>query len=122
MDALEQSACQPELANLLAKSLHRILQLGGEQTVVSFRSLDFVSRLLKVACIQAQEFKRSRNDNLSGENGSSSCELDPNWLKCMGTCLDLFNEYLSLQTMQKFQFCITQHVLIACLFCSGKKG
>ncbi|KAF5183051.1 Beach domain-containing protein b [Thalictrum thalictroides] len=108
MDALEQSACNPELANVLAKSLHRILQLATEQSAASFKSLDAISRLLKVVCIQAQEFRRCRNNNLVMENkllerpphqngqSSGTSEMDQCWLKCMETSLDLFKEYLSL--------------------------
>ncbi|KAF9610456.1 hypothetical protein IFM89_022420 [Coptis chinensis] len=107
LDALEQSACHPELANIIMKSLHRILQLAGEKTVASFKTLDAVSRVLKVACIQAQEFRRSRINNLPVENGyvkglptqscqgSGSAEFDQSWLKCMVTSLDLLSEYLS---------------------------
>ncbi|XP_042508929.1 BEACH domain-containing protein B-like isoform X1 [Macadamia integrifolia] len=105
LDALEQSVCQPEIANVLAKSLHRILQLATEKTVASFKTLNAIPRVLKVACVQAQEFRRSgcisplvENEFTEGENyqSSSSIERAQSWLKCMKTSMELFTEYLSV--------------------------
>ncbi|KAK9165680.1 hypothetical protein Scep_000871 [Stephania cephalantha] len=99
LDALEQSACYPELASVLAKSLHRILQLTVEQTTLSFKSLDAISRVLKVACIQAQEYRRSESFS-PVEKGSalsiSPNKMDQSWLKCMETILDLVTEFLAI--------------------------
>ncbi|KAL5705340.1 hypothetical protein ACHQM5_023655 [Ranunculus cassubicifolius] len=125
MDALEQSACHPELAYVLAKSLHRILQLGGEQSVASFKTLDVVSRLLKVSCIQAHEFRRSRSNKVENgfveehapENNSSSSpsEMDSNWPKCIEASLDLFNEYISVAEDAKSSV-LHNSTCIDCLF------
>ncbi|KAJ0086389.1 hypothetical protein Patl1_08678 [Pistacia atlantica] len=67
LDALEQSAYNPEIAGVLAKSLLRILQLSAEKTISSFKTLDAVPRVLKVACIQAEE---SRSPELASMHGS----------------------------------------------------
>ncbi|KAK9930220.1 hypothetical protein M0R45_027267 [Rubus argutus] len=59
LDALEQTACNPEVSSALAKSLLRILQLSVEKTIASFKAVNAFPRVLKVACIQAQESRRS---------------------------------------------------------------
>ncbi|KAH7567643.1 hypothetical protein JRO89_XS07G0111300 [Xanthoceras sorbifolium] len=98
LDALEQCACNPEIANVLAKSLHHILQLSAEKTIASFKTLDAVSRVLKVACIQSQESRRSENISSSDHNPqiSDSCETTQNWHQCMETCMELFMEFWSV--------------------------
>ncbi|XP_068657011.1 BEACH domain-containing protein B [Aristolochia californica] len=109
LDALEQSACNPEIASILAKSLHRILQLSGEQTLVSFRTLDTATRVLKVSCIQAIELQRLRSlsspsrgelsvetDATKGQEiAGSSDSASKSWIRCMEDNLELFTEYLS---------------------------
>ncbi|XP_058069394.1 BEACH domain-containing protein B isoform X3 [Magnolia sinica] len=106
LDALEQSACNPEIASVLAKSLQRILQLAGEQTLASFRTLDASARVLKVACIQAQELRRLVNLSPPAESEfhegvlpkywqiSTSAKTANIWIKCMEDSLELFTEYL----------------------------
>ncbi|KAJ4967218.1 hypothetical protein NE237_019067 [Protea cynaroides] len=108
LDAFDQSVCQPEIANVLAKSLHRILQLATEKTIASCKTLNAISRVLKVACVQAQEFRRSRCISTLNETqfmegmlpqnyqSSSSMERAQSWLKCMKTSMELFTEYLSV--------------------------
>ncbi|KAI3896170.1 hypothetical protein MKX03_000290, partial [Papaver bracteatum] len=100
LDALEQSACIPELARALAKSLHRILQLTVEQTIASFKTLDALSRVLKVACIQAHEFKRPENfsssDVIESAEATSSSEVYRTWLKSMDATLELYTAFLSM--------------------------
>ncbi|KAK6245788.1 hypothetical protein SCA6_008878 [Theobroma cacao] len=105
LEALEQSACNPEIASVLAKSLLRILQLSAEKTIASFKALNAVSRVLKVACILAQESRRSGNLSPVIENNSlegfrphgyqrfDSSETSQSWIKCMETCMDLFMEF-----------------------------
>lgn len=108
LEALEQFACNPEIASVLAKSLLRILQLSSEKTIASFKTLNAVSRVLKVACILAQESKRSGNMGLVIENNYlegvpphghprfGSSEASQVWTKCMETCMELFMEFFSV--------------------------
>ncbi|XP_037496380.1 BEACH domain-containing protein B [Jatropha curcas] len=104
LDALEQCACQPEIANVLAKSLLRILQLSPEKTVASFKSLGAVRRVLKVASIQAKELRRSGIISPSLEKVLPACsdrmpdapEKADTCLECMGTCMALFTEFFSI--------------------------
>nr|KJB29367.1 hypothetical protein B456_005G097000 [Gossypium raimondii]KJB29368.1 hypothetical protein B456_005G097000 [Gossypium raimondii] len=105
LEALEQSACNPETASVVAKSLLRILQLSSEKTVASFKTLNAVSRVLKVACILAHESKMSGNmgpvidnDYLEGvlSHGHQrlySSQTSQCWIKCMETCMELFAEF-----------------------------
>lgn len=128
LDALEHSACNPEIASVLARSLHRILQLACEQTVSSFTTLDAMARVLKVACIQTQEFKRlgSLNHPAESEFGvneiprqnwqlSSPTETAKNWVKCMEDSLEVFNEYLAT-TDDANTFVLHNSKCIDCLF------
>lgn len=107
LDALEQSACNPEIASVLAKSLLRVLQLSAEKTIASFKELSAVSRALKVACIQAQEYRRFKNKSPvfesdyevvppHGQQRFGSCETSHNWLKCMKACMELFMEFCAV--------------------------
>lgn len=107
LDGLEQSACNPEVANVLAKSLLRILQLSAEKTIASFKSLNAAARVLKVARIQAQESKRFGNIGpvvtADATEVIPSCtpqrsnlqEIAQSWLKCMETSMELFMEIFS---------------------------
>ena len=107
LDALEHSACNPEVANVLGKSLLRILELSAEKTIASFKSLNAAARLLKIACIQAQESKRFGNIDPSAEGDvtemvpsysrqrSNLCDTARSWLKCMDTSVELFMEFFS---------------------------
>lgn len=105
LDSLEQSACNPEVASVLAKSLIRILQLSAEKTVASFKSVNAFPRVLKVACIQAQESRRFVNVSPSVESNvvevvpnnrkSNSHETMQRWLKCMETSMELYMEFFS---------------------------
>ncbi|KVI01750.1 hypothetical protein Ccrd_019971, partial [Cynara cardunculus var. scolymus] len=61
LDTLELFACNPEVDTGLAKCLLHSLQLAPEKTVSSYRTLDAIPRVLKVSCIQAQEFKKSNS-------------------------------------------------------------
>jgi hypothetical protein len=108
LDALEQSACNPEIASVLCKSLVRILQLSAEKTIASFKMLNAVPRVLKVACIQAQESRRFGNTSPSVESNyaeavqtlccqkSDPHEIVQSWIKCMNTSMELFTEFLSI--------------------------
>lgn len=112
LDTLEQSICTPEIASILLKSLHRILQLSAEQSLTSFMSLNAIARVLKVACLHAQELRKShallRADDLTEKYSPlnnirmpGSLETTKNWFECMEFSMDLFNEYLSLEENAK---------------------
>ncbi|KAG9440194.1 hypothetical protein H6P81_020359 [Aristolochia fimbriata] len=122
LDALEKSACNPEIASILAKSLHRILQLSGEQTVVSFRTLDVVTRVLNVCCIQAQECRRLGNSSCPSRVESSmeayvtkSDYPSKSWTSCVEDNMELFTEYLSKANDAK-KFVMHNAKCIDCLF------
>jgi len=71
--ALEHCTYDPGLAGAIVKSFHVILQLATEQTLASFKSIDVLTRVLKVACLQAQELRKLSHlqDDLN-EDGSRS--------------------------------------------------
>ncbi|KAJ6939644.1 BEACH domain-containing protein lvsC isoform X3 [Populus alba x Populus x berolinensis] len=105
LDALEQCACHPDIAVVLAKSLLHILQLLPEKTIASFKSLSAVSRVLKVACIQAEECRRSGNMSpsleskilpLHGGQRPNSEKMGQSWYACMDTCMGLFTKFFSI--------------------------
>lgn len=107
LDALEQSACNPEVANVLANCLVRVLELSPEKTIASFKTLEAIPRVLKVACIQAQESRRFGSISPSVEGNViemspshtqetfDSYETAQNWLKCMETSIGLYMKFLS---------------------------
>ncbi|XP_062098924.1 BEACH domain-containing protein B isoform X2 [Humulus lupulus] len=105
LDAFEQSACNPEVANVLAKSLLCILQHSTEKTIASCKSLNAAARVLKVACLQAQESKRFGNIGFEGnatDEVPSYTQQKPNlqaiaqsWLKCLDISMELFTAIFS---------------------------
>lgn len=127
LDALEQSAFNPEIASVLAESLLRILQLSTEKTVSSFKSLDAIARVLKVACIQAQESRRPRNISPYLESNyvevvssqirerSNSLETAQSWYKSMETFMKLFAQYFSATDDAK-SLVLQSSTCINCLF------
>ncbi|XP_060199082.1 BEACH domain-containing protein B [Lycium barbarum] len=105
LEALEQSACNPWVANLLAKSLLQIMRSSSEKTLSSFKTLDAVLRVLKVACVQAQESKRHGIASPHTESGPvpslnqdmvNSLEMIHSWQNSMETFIELVAEYFSL--------------------------
>lgn len=108
LEGLEQSACNPGVANLFAKSLLQIMRSSSEKTLSSFKTLDAVPRVLKVACIQAQESKRHGIASPHTESGQSepgpslnqdmvnSLEMIHSWQNSMETFIELFAEFFSL--------------------------
>ncbi|KAH7849592.1 hypothetical protein Vadar_020109 [Vaccinium darrowii] len=125
LDTLEQSACHPEIAGVLAKSLLRILQLSSEKTFSSLKTLDAIPRVLKVACILAQEGKRAGNSIPSAEGnievvsegfeGPHSPETAQNWYRSVDTLVELFVEYLSVTNDAKSSV-LRCYTCIDCLF------
>ncbi|XP_021759768.1 BEACH domain-containing protein B-like isoform X1 [Chenopodium quinoa] len=104
LDALERSARNPEIATVLCKSLLQILQHAREKTLASFKELKGMSRVLRVACIQAQEFRS--NDSTPSEKLTKVDDIPPdschrsdipaallNLDKSMGSTVELFNTY-----------------------------
>lgn len=105
LDAFEQCTCNPEIAIVLARSLLRIMQLSPEKTIASFKALNASSRIVKVACIQAEECRRSGNISPSLESQLPSAHTDQrsdsdkiaqSWHNCMDTCMRLFTEFFSI--------------------------
>jgi WD40 repeat protein len=101
LDALEQSAFNPESATLIADNLLRILRLSTEKTVSSFKALDAISRVLKVTCILAQESKRpstpymdSNTEFVQNCESPGSPKTTNGWIKSMETLIELFTDYL----------------------------
>lgn len=117
VDALEQSACNPEIANAFATSLHHILLLSAEKTFASFKTLDAVSRVLKVSCIQSQESRRSEDISSSnhGHQISNSGETAQNWHQCIETCMKIFMEFWSISDEAR-SLVLHSSTCIDCLF------
>lgn len=128
LDALEHSACNPEIASLLVRSLVRILQLSPEKTIASFKTLNAVSRVLQVACVQAQECRRSGSvDPSSVNSGLEVSESVPNqqkrnfpetmqnWFGCMQICMEFFTKFLASAEDAK-SFILHNFACIDCLF------
>ncbi|GAV66852.1 WD40 domain-containing protein/Beach domain-containing protein/Laminin_G_3 domain-containing protein [Cephalotus follicularis] len=127
LDALEQSACNPEIANALARSLLRILQLSPEKTVASFKTLNAIPKVLKVACIQAEESRRSGDSGPAIESdqvevvpphinlSSNSFKTAQSLHKCMETCVELFMEFF-LMTDDSRNVILRNSTSIDCLF------
>ncbi|KAK4276908.1 hypothetical protein QN277_015003 [Acacia crassicarpa] len=107
LDALERSACNPGIACVLVRSLVSILHVSPEKTVASFKTLGAASRVLKVACVQAQESRSCGKMNFAGENSSmevvleqdeqecSSHETMQSLFNCMKLCLELYAMFSS---------------------------
>ncbi|KAK1406699.1 hypothetical protein QVD17_38307 [Tagetes erecta] len=120
LDSLELFACNPEVATGLAKCLLHVLQLAPEKTFVSFKTLDAIPRVLKVACIQAQDSRRPAT-NLSEMIASQSLkksilpETLQRWRDCMEVCMQLFAEYFSVTEEAKC-LVLNSSTCIDCLF------
>ncbi|KHN08982.1 BEACH domain-containing protein lvsC [Glycine soja] len=108
LDALEHSACNPEIARVLVGSLVHILQLSPGRTIASFKKLNAVSRVLHVACVQAQESRRPGSMEPSNENSGmealvslqdqdtcNSPEITQNCFNCMKMCMEFFAKFIA---------------------------
>ncbi|KAF3790525.1 BEACH domain-containing protein B [Nymphaea thermarum] len=124
LDALEQSACNADISTILAKSLHRILQISVEQTVVSLVSLDAVTRLPEVACIQLQELWKVKKcmvkpceegNSVSFQQVSDSSGSVMLWKQCLEASFELFIAFLSLSDDAK-HLALHSSQCIDCLF------
>lgn len=90
LDALEHSSCNPEITGSIARCLLRIHLGSAEKTAASFKTLDAIPRVLKVACTQVYESKRRREFGIS-----TSEEIVQSWHASLETCLELFGKYFS---------------------------
>ncbi|XP_031488059.1 BEACH domain-containing protein B isoform X2 [Nymphaea colorata] len=124
LDALEQSACNAGISTILAKSLHRILQISVEQTVVSLVSLDAVTRLPEVACIQLQELWKVKKcmvkpceegSSVSFQQISDSTGSVMLWKQCLEASFELFMAFVSLSDDAK-HLALHSSKCIDCLF------
>lgn len=107
LDALEQSVFNPETACVLAKSLLHVLQLSPEKSISSFKTLDALPRVLKVASILTQEARRPESttpcsETVSGEVApyqsydlSSSLFTVQNLHKSVEMTLEIFAQFFS---------------------------
>lgn len=95
LDALEHSACNPEIAGAIGKCLLRIYQYAAEKTAASFKSLDAISRVLKIACIQVHESRRLDYNYAESEGfgKSTAQEMVQSWYESLEICMDLFGKY-----------------------------
>ncbi|CAI9116125.1 OLC1v1017198C2 [Oldenlandia corymbosa var. corymbosa] len=105
IETLEQSVTHPEIADVIAKSLLHVMQLSPEKTLSSFKTLDVIPRVLKVASILAQESRKP--ESVSTSVVASPDELVPSlghdifnltnstqgWHKSVETVMELFAEY-----------------------------
>ncbi|XP_057532553.1 BEACH domain-containing protein B isoform X2 [Amaranthus tricolor] len=117
LDALEHSASNWEIATLLSNSLLQILQRAPEKTLVSFKELNAMTRLLKVACIQAQDTTSTEKEIImedtpsEGGNTSSLHKLN----RRMGASVELLKAYFC--TADDAKFLLLHNVeCINCLF------
>lgn len=109
---------------MLAKSLHRILQISTEQTVASLVSLDTVTRLPEVACIHVQELWKVKKCMVeeSSEGNSISfqqiCDSAGSVMlskQCLEATFDLLMAFLSLSDEAK-HLALHSSKCIDCLF------
>lgn len=120
LDSLELFACNPEVATGLAKCLLHVLQLAPEKTFVSFKTLDAIPRVLKVACIQAQDSRRpvtNSSEMIASQSLKKSIfpENLQRWRDCMEVCMQLFAEYFSVTEEAKC-LVLNSSTCIDCLF------
>ncbi|KMZ59450.1 hypothetical protein ZOSMA_68G00360, partial [Zostera marina] len=127
LETLEKWACNDDIAVVLVKTLRRILQLAMEQTIASFKRLNAIERVLKVACVKAKEYKKLGNLCLkkqkkhddrfqcSKQQMSESTGDAKHLVECMEASLHLFIEYLS--SSEKSKYLILRSITcIDCLF------
>ncbi|KXG29535.1 BEACH domain-containing protein B isoform X1 [Sorghum bicolor] len=120
--ALEHCTYDPGLAGAIVKSFHVILQLATEQTLASFKSIDVLTRVLKVACLQAQEIRKLSQDDLN-QNGlqSRNAQMTYSDERIKNTCtfvklaFNLFKEYATISDIGRIAILHNANC-IECLF------
>ncbi|XP_020165084.1 BEACH domain-containing protein B [Aegilops tauschii subsp. strangulata] len=110
VDALEHCVSDAVVASILLKCFRVILQLATEQTLDSFISLDAITRVLKVACLQAQGLRNSRNlprpeitidrDGSRTENIEMTSPEDrtDHTLTCLKLGVNLLKDYVTISS------------------------
>lgn len=125
LDALEQSVSTPSIANGLSQRLFRSLQLSNENKV-SFKALNGPCRVLRLACTQARESRKSAcvvdpllessesgvlvDDSLHKKSQTEDC-----WFECVETCIGIFSEFFS-STDDAKAYVLRSSVCVDCLF------
>lgn len=123
LSALEHCTNGPGLVATILKSFHVILRLATEQTLVSFKSLDVLTRVLKVACFQSQELRKAHPSDALRGNGSQSnnVQMDSldekikNTLTCVELAFNLFKEYVTISDLGR-TLVLHNANCIGCLF------
>uniref|UniRef100_A0A162A6C6 BEACH domain-containing protein n=1 Tax=Daucus carota subsp. sativus TaxID=79200 RepID=A0A162A6C6_DAUCS len=117
LNSLEHSSCDPGLTGSIARCLFQIYQSSAEKTAASFKTLDAVPRLLKVACIQVCESRRP-DCNYAASRGfgnPTSQVVVQNWHASLETCMELFGKYFSA-TEDARSLILCSSSCIDCLF------
>uniref|UniRef100_A0A0E0E5B8 BEACH domain-containing protein n=1 Tax=Oryza meridionalis TaxID=40149 RepID=A0A0E0E5B8_9ORYZ len=110
LEALEHCISDPVVVSILLKSFRVILQLATEQTLVSFKSLDVITGVLKAACQQAKELQNfscfPSDDVINSGYGSKIENIEMSSLGkrteyaiiCIELALSLFKEYVTISS------------------------
>ncbi|XP_024315441.1 BEACH domain-containing protein B [Brachypodium distachyon] len=110
LDALEHGVSDAVVTSILLKCFRVILQLATEQTLASIKSLDAITRVLKVACYQAQGLQNSRalprpdiiitTEGSQKKNTEMSLPEDraDHTLKCLELGLSLLKDYVTISS------------------------
>lgn len=126
LDALEQSASTPRIANGLSQRLLRALQLSNENKL-SFKALNGACRVLRLACTQARESRKSgcvsplveSTDSAvivdSPHKKSDSSHTEDCWFESVESCVGIFTEFFSSADDAKV-YVLRSSVCVDCLF------
>ncbi|KAL9310011.1 BEACH domain-containing protein B [Arabidopsis thaliana] len=126
LDALEQSASTPRIANGLSQRLLRSLQFSNENKL-SFKALNGACRVLRLACIQAKESRKSGCVSPLVESSDCGVIVDsPHkksdlshtedcWFECVESCVGIFTEFFSSTNDAKV-YVLRSSVCVDCLF------
>lgn len=126
LDALEQSASTPRITNGLSQRLLRSLQLSNENKL-SFKVLNGACRVLRLACIQAKESRKSGCVSPLVESSDSGVIVDSTlkksdssraedfWFECVESCVGIFTEFFS-STDEAKVYVLRSSVCVDCLF------
>lgn len=126
LDALEQSASTPRIANGLSQRLLRSLQLSNENKL-SFKALNGACRVLRLACIQAKESRKFGCVSTLVESSDSgviddsprkkfdSSHTEDCWFECVESCVGIFTEFFT-STDEAKVYVLRSSVCVDCLF------
>jgi hypothetical protein len=121
--ALDHCIYDPGLAVAIIKSFHVILQLATEQTLASFKSIDVLTKVLKVACVQSNELRKlsppqddMKEIDSQSKNGQTSLDKRiKNSLACVELAFNLFKEYVTISDIGRVAV-LHNASCIECLF------